>query len=51
MNNIWLILFLLAGFGQSDGCHKQPGCGCVQGSKKWDDVNKVITDKWKSERK
>lgn len=33
MNNIWLILFLLAGFGQSDGCNKQPGCGCVQGSK------------------
>ena len=25
MNNIWLILFLLAGFGQSDGCNKQPG--------------------------
>lgn len=23
----------------------------VQGSKKWEDVNKVITDKWKSERK
>lgn len=43
MNNIWLILFLLAGFGQSDGCHKQPGCGCVQGSKNCE-KNKVIVE-------
>ena len=32
MNNIWLILFLLAGFGQSDGCNSQSGCGCSRGS-------------------
>lgn len=32
MNNIWLILFLLAGFGQSDGCNSQSGGGCSRGS-------------------